>query len=451
VALRVMVVDDEPLVRWSVQRHFEDLGHTVVLAESGEQCLALFAEARPDAVLLDVKLPGIDGTQVLDRLRALAPELTVVMISAHATVDVAVGAIKRGAADFIVKPFDLNLLADVVERSVSSARLGRELDDLSAATPPPGTVQLVGNSGAMNELRAVVNKVARSSASTIVIQGESGSGKEVVARSVHAASKRAGRPFLAINCTSLPEQLVESELFGHERGAFTDAKTQKKGLFELAADGTVLLDEIGDMPLGAQAKLLRVLEQRSFKRVGGTVDLQLECRIIAATHRDLSQLVTEGSFRQDLYFRLDVLSLSVPPLRDHPEDLPEIAAHLLTSLCHDLGRRPPVLAPAALALMRRYPWPGNVRQLRNALERALVLEAQDTIDVEHLPAALRDYRAPSPAAAATHGPPMALGAAEVRLIKSALERATGNQVRAAKLLGISRDTLRYRMKKFGLA
>jgi DNA-binding NtrC family response regulator len=418
---------------------------------SGEECLAELPAFRPDVLLLDVKLPGIDGTEVLRRVRESSPDVAIIMMSAHATVDIAVAAIKRGATDFIVKPFDLVAVAGVVDHAVESSRLRRELEGLAAERAEARAFdQIVGHSVAMSDLRAVIHKVASSSASTLIVQGESGSGKEVLARCVHMWSKRAEKPFLAVNCTSLPEQLVESELFGHERGAFTDAKLQKKGLFELAAGGTVLLDEIGDMPLPAQAKLLRVLEQRSFKRVGGTVDIKADCRVIAATHRDIAQLVTEGRFRQDLYFRLNVLSLRMPPLREHVEDLPDLSAHLLAMLCHELGRPPPALTPETIEVLQRYPWPGNVRELRNVLERALILGAETHIEVAHLPAELRDKAVdPLPDPAGQHVP-LELGAAEVKLIKSALEQAAGNQSQAARLLGISRDTLRYRLKKYGL-
>ncbi len=447
----VMVVDDEKLIRWSITKHLGKSGMQVVTVESAEDCLRVLETHRPDVLLLDVRLPGMSGLEVLPRVRQVLPDLAVIMLTAHGTIDMAVAAIKHGAFDFLTKPFDLEVLASTVERALEHTRLVRRVEALAAerAVGRP-QANLIGSSAELRGLRDTVHKVARSGASTVLIEGESGSGKEVVARAIHFESKRAERPFMAINCTSLPEHLVESELFGHERGAFTDAKNQKKGLIELADGGTLLLDEIGDMPMGAQAKLLRVLEERTFKRVGGTAELKVDVRILASTHRDLRQLVAEDRFRQDLYFRLNVMTLRVPPLRERISDLQELAEHFIAAFNLEFDRHVIGLSADAKSLLTRHLWPGNVRELRNVIERAFILEAQKLIEPCHLPQELtfpKESSQPSPAS--TDG--MDLNRLEVETIRAALDKAGGNQTKAARLLGISRDTLRYRIKKFDLA
>jgi len=452
---RVLVVDDEKLIRWSVTERLQRSGYDVTSAETGEQALELVAAAPPDVMLLDVKLPGIDGVQTLERALALHPDVTVIMMSAHSTVDVAVEAMKHGAMDFLVKPFPFQALDAAVERAISTAHTRRSIATLTADRRSISALdQIIGGSAAMESVRNMVSRLGASDATTVLIEGESGSGKEVVARAVHLRSARADKPFLQVNCAALPEQLLESELFGHERGAFTDAHSQKRGLFETAAGGSVMLDEIGDLPQGGQAKLLRLLENKVFRRVGGVQELQSDVRVIAATNVDLEERVSEGRFRADLFFRLNVVRIKVPALRDHLEDVPALAAHFVARFNQEMKRQVRGITPAAMDMLKAHHWPGNVRELRNVIERAFILHAgADEIRPEHLSPEMR--KTPLPRKADRLVPSISedglvLDEVERKLIVEAMERASGNQSKAARLLGVSRDTLRYRLKKYGI-
>ena len=460
-APRVMVVDDEKLIRWSVGERLTRSGYQVSSAESGEQALAMLAAERPEVMLLDVRLPGIDGLETLRRALVQQPDLVVLMMSAHGTVDIAVEGMKHGAVDFLTKPFPFLTLEEAVKRGHAAASTRRLLaaGGFEFLGPAGG---LLGESAAMQQVRSMVDRVAANNAATVLIEGESGTGKEVVARCIHAQSARAPMPFLCLNCAALPEHLLESELFGHERGAFTDARTQKVGLFEAAAGGTVMLDEIGDMPPGGQAKLLRLLENHTFRRVGGLAEIETDVRVVAATNANIEQRVSEGRFRADLYFRLNVVRIPLPPLRDRKEDVPLLAGAFIARYNQEMKRNLRGISQPALDLMTAYRWPGNVRELRNLIERALILHGEiDELRPEHLPPALRDGAPASPepqatpATAATppaNAPPqeLQLEAMERRMITDALQKVGGNQSSAARLLGISRDTLRYRMKKHGI-
>jgi DNA-binding NtrC family response regulator len=378
------------------------------------------------------------------------------MMSAHSTVDVAVEAMKHGAIDFLVKPFPLTALDAAVARALSTSRTRRQIAVLSADRRQPNALEaIVGASAAMEQLRNVIGRLAGSDTTTVLIEGESGSGKEVVARAIHLESGRRDRPILQVNCAALPEHLLESELFGHERGAFTDAHTQKRGLFETADGGAVMLDEIGDLPPGGQAKLLRLLENKTFRRVGGVTELRADVRVIAATNVNLEERVAEGRFRADLFFRLNVVRLVVPPLREHLDDVATLAAHFIARFNQDLKRQVKGVSPPAMELLAAYRWPGNVRELRNVIERAFILHAGgDEIRPEHLTPELRRIEPNRPKDRLV--PPveeqgLVLDDVERRLIAEAMERASGNQSKAARLLGVSRDTLRYRLKKHGMA
>jgi len=456
-AARVLVVDDEKLIRWSVAERLQRGGYEVLSAESGEQALELVATTPPDVILLDVRLPGIDGVQTLQRALALHPDVTVLMMSAHSTVDIAVEAMKHGATDFLVKPFPFQALDAAVERAIATARTRREIAALGNERRNASAVEaMVGGSAAMEQVRTMIARLGASDTTTVLVEGESGSGKEVVGRAIHFQSARADKPFLQVNCAALPEHLLESELFGHERGAFTDAHQQKRGLFESAAGGSVMLDEIGDLPPGGQAKLLRLLENKTFRRVGGVQELRTDVRVIAATNVNLEERVSEGRFRADLFFRLNVVRIVVPPLREHVEDVPTLAAHFIARFNAELKRQVKGVAPAAMELMRAYHWPGNVRELRNVIERAFILHAGvEEIRPEHLSPELRratpakrggEKLVPTVAAEG-----LVLDDVERKLIAEAMERASGNQSKAARLLGVSRDTLRYRLKKHGMA
>src|SRR5512138_2787100 len=352
---RVLVVDDEKLIRWSVTERLQRNGYDVVSAESGEQALELVAAQPPDLMLLDVRLPGIDGVQTLQRALSVHPELAVLMMSAHSTVDIAVDAMKHGAVDFLVKPFPFQALDAAVERAIATARTRRQIATLTSERKSASALDaMVGGSASMEQVRSMVTRLARSDATTVLIEGESGSGKEVVARAIHFESARAERPFLQVNCAALPEQLLESELFGHERGAFTDAHVQKRGLFETADGGAVMLDEIGDLPPGGQAKLLRLLENKTFRRVGGVTELRADVRVIAATNVNLQDRVAEGRFRADLFFRLNVVRIAVPALREHEEDVPALCAHFIARFNQELKRAVQGVSPAALEHLKSY-------------------------------------------------------------------------------------------------
>ena len=456
---RILVVDDEKLIRWSVGERLQRGGYEVLSAETGEEALEVLAAQSPDLILLDVRLPGIDGLETLQRALTQAPELAVLMMSAHSTVDIAVEAMKHGAIDFLVKPFPFQALDAAVERALAAARTRRQIQALTQERRggAEALAALVGRSPAVEQVRAIASRVAGSDATTLLIEGESGAGKEVVARAIHFSGARADRPFLQVNCAALPEHLLESELFGHERGSFTDAHTQKRGLFESAEGGTVMLDEIGDLHPGGQAKLLRLLENKTFRRVGGVTELRTDVRVLAATNVNLEERVSEGRFRADLFFRLNVVRIVMPPLREHPEDVPTLCAHFIARFNREMKRQVKGVSANAIQMLQAYRWPGNVRELRNVIERAFILHpGAEELRPEHLPSELRGAaaaavkRADKPVAAVPHEG-LVLEDVEKKLIQEALDRSTGNQSRAARLLGISRDTLRYRLKKHGMA
>jgi DNA-binding NtrC family response regulator len=448
----VLVVDDEKLIRWSLGSRLERKGYRILTSETGEDALLKVASDKPDLMLLDVRLPGIDGVTTLTRALAIHPEIIVVMMSAHSTVDTAVDAMKLGATDFLVKPFPLETLDATVERVLAAARTRRQITSESTPMSQSDVIQsIIGVSAVASELRSMVARLAGSDATTVLIEGESGVGKEVVARAIHMASARAARPFSQVNCAALPNHLLESELFGHERGAFTDAHMQKRGLVESADGGSVMLDEIGELPPSGQAKLLQLLENKTFRRVGGVLELRADVRIIAATNVNLERMVTGGHFRADLFFRLNVVRVNVPSLRERPEDIPPLVTHFLARFNRNLKREVRDVAPVAMEVLCRYDWPGNVRQLRNVIERALILHPLiKELRAEHLPPELRQAPKSEASIAGTATAGLSLQGTEIKMLREALERSAGNQSKAARLLGISRDTLRYRLKKYEL-
>ena len=453
----VLVVDDEHLIRWSLEQQLRREGYGIVLAENGAQALQKAQAENPDLILLDVRLPDADGLEILERLRAADPEAVVIMITAHGGVESAVRAMKLGAHDYIIKPFAVEELKLTVKKALETRALRRDVARFQAELRHGSSpADIIGESRVIRDLKLLIQRIAQSDATTVLLEGESGTGKDLVARVIHFASARARAPFLAVNCVALPEHLLESELFGHEKGSFTDAKALKRGLFEQADGGTVYLDEIGDMKPDLQAKLLRLIEEKTFRRVGAVRDLQVDVRIIAATNRDLTKAMEAGEFRRDLYFRLRVFPIYLAPLRERPEDILPLARHFLTRFNAEMRREIRDLHPGAQACLRRYPWPGNIRELRNVLERAMILASGELLHVEHLPPEIATEQSEGP-----RTPPQAAGmtlpAEGVRLeeverdlVRQALEATEGNQVRAARLLGISRDALRNRMKKFGL-
>jgi DNA-binding NtrC family response regulator len=448
----LLIVDDEHSLRFSIGEWARDAGYQPIEAEDGGSALSQVRDRSVDAVILDLRLGTEDGLEVLRRLRGEEPGLPVIVLTGHGTIAHAVEATRLGAFDFMLKPPDLDHLAVVLERALEHTRLRREVDEARREKLPP----IIGESPGLKKALQRLEKAGKSGTATILIRGETGSGKGLLARYLHAHSARAQGPFVELNCSAIPEQLLESELYGHERGAFTDAKRFKKGLFELADGGALFLDEIGEMTPGLQAKLLHVLETRTFRRVGGGSDITVDVRVIAATHRDLQKAVAEGRFREDLYFRLNVVPIEVPPLRERPEDVQVMAGHFVAQFCRELGRPPVRIHPEALRLMIAYAWPGNVRELRNLIERVVLLEAEDEIRPEHLPVELTrsSSGADLPTSAASVFPPgvvRTLADVEMLAIQHALSVCTGNKTLAAKQLGISRQTLRTKLKEYALS
>jgi two-component system NtrC family response regulator len=448
-SLRIVVVDDEPAQRELIGGFLRKHGHEVFLAASGPEALAHVKDRQVDLVLSDCRMPGMSGPELLPGIKAVNPEIPLILMTAYGTVETAVEAMKDGAADYLAKPLDLEELLLRVARVVERARLKTEVRDLHARLVERHRLEgIIGESGRMQEVLALAKRVAPSDA-TVLIRGESGTGKELIARAIHFNSPRANGPLVNLNCAALPEQLLESELFGHEKGAFTGAIAQRKGRFEQADGGSIFLDEIGDLSPTLQVKLLRVLQERAFERVGGNKTINADVRVLAATHRDLERAMREGAFREDLYYRLNVVTIQVPPLRERREDIPPLLDHFLRKFAEKNRRDVSGLTAAARDALLKYEYPGNVRELENVVERAVLLCRGRVIDLEDLPATVRPGQR-SGAAPLPKDLPGVLADIERQAIRSALERTGGIQTQAAEALGISERVLRYKMKKYGL-
>ena len=448
----VLVVDDEQLIRWSLAEELRSAGFEPLEAGSIAEAREHRERTTPELYIFDIRLPDGSGIDLLREVRADDPDTPVVMITGHGNVSTAVEVTKLGATEYIPKPFDLREMMLVVGRATAVARRSRELHALRERAARAGYQEIVGSSPSMARVFELLRRLEDADAPTVLVLGESGTGKDLIARAIHDRSRRAGEPYLEIDCTGLSDELIQSELFGHERGAFTDARSRKVGLFEVAGRGTIFLDEIGELSMVTQSKLLRALENRRFKRVGGTADVQLKARIIAATNRDLTAEVESGRFRMDLFYRLNVIPVNVPPLRERAGDVPLLVIHFVIRLARDLGRPVREVDAEAMQLLDSYDWPGNVRELRNVLERAVILCQDDVIHPHDLPAELGGQR---PVRIGSSGFALPeegidLGALERDLVVQALERSEGNQSRAARLLSIGRYALRYRMEKMGL-
>ncbi len=450
---KLLVVDDEHLIRWSLEQNLKKQGYDVVTAGSGEDALRMVREEQPDLVLLDIQLPGISGIDVLEKIKDHDDDIIVVMVTANSGLENAVNAMRLGAYDYVSKPFNLDELSIIVKKALETSDLKQEVVRLRTETKKNGPPNIIGESPQIKLLMEILGKVARSEASTVLVQGESGTGKELVAKWIHYSSNRADKPFIAINCAAVPATLLESELFGHEKGAFTDAKATKKGLFELADSGTVFLDEIGDMEMGMQAKLLRFLEDRSFRRIGGSRVFTVDVRIISATNKDLQKSIEEKTFRNDLYYRLKVIPIFLPSLRERKEDIIPLALHFIGMYNRDFNKKVQGIAGMAESVMTDYGWPGNVRELKNVIERAIILGNDETLLLEHLPLEIVTKAAPQPSSqeSSFRLPNEGIDIEEVEkdLIRQALEMTEWNQSKAAKKLSLSIDAFRYRMKKFG--
>ena len=449
---KIMVVDDEHLIRWSLEQNLKKQGYEVCTAGTGEDALRLAREEQPDLVLLDYHLPGINGLEVLQRLKEIDEDVLVIMVTAQGGLETAVNTMRHGAYDYINKPFNLDEMAIVIRKALETSDLRREVVQLRSEHKKQGPPKILGTSKHMKNVLEMMAKVAKSDASTVLVQGESGTGKELVAKWIHYESARAEKPFVAINCAAVPSTLLESELFGHEKGAFTDAKTSKKGLFELADGGTVFLDEIGDMEVGMQAKLLRFLEDRTFRRIGGAKVIPVDVRIISATNKDLLKAIEEKVFRNDLYYRLQVIPIFLPALRERKEDIIVLVNHFMETFAREFNKPIKGISSMAEKLLVEYNWPGNIRELKNVIERAIILGNDENLLLENLPLEIVAKASSMSVPMTTFKlPPEGIDIEEVEreLIKQSLEITDWNQSKAAKKLNLGIDAFRYRMKKFG--
>jgi DNA-binding NtrC family response regulator len=450
----ILIVEDEPRMRRLLEISLSEEGHSVHTSADAETGLLHLRKASADLVVTDLKLPGMNGLEFLQEGKRLNPALPFIVMTAYGSVETAVDAMKAGASDYVLKPFTMAEMKLVINKELDVQQVRDENVRLKEALGKRYHFQnIVGRSKKMQEVLALVERVAPTN-STVLIGGESGVGKDLIARAIHQNSRRASGPFIKINSTAIPETLFESELFGFERGAFTGALASKPGKFELADKGTLFLDEIGDVPAAIQVKLLRVLQEREFERLGGTKTLKVDIRMIAATNRDLRAALEEGTFREDLYYRLNVVPIDIPPLREHKEDIPDLVNHFLARFAADSDKEIEGITPAALDALMEYHWPGNIRQLENSVERAVALSSGRMIDEKdiHL-----DTRQNKPAVVSSSSTMqflpegMTLEQWEDNMIREALRRANGNKSQAARLLGLSRNALRYRLGKLGVA
>jgi two-component system nitrogen regulation response regulator NtrX len=444
----VLIIDDEEGIRESLSGIFEDEGYAVFTASSGEEALKMLRDQSPDLIMLDVWLPGIDGVQTLKEIRNMKPDLPVIMISGHGNIELAVKATKTGAYDFLEKPLSLERVILAAKRALERRNL--EMENKALKRDLTREWRLIGDSGKMKQLREQIEMAAKSN-SRVLILGESGSGKELVAHILHQNSHRTEKPFIEMNCAAIPQELIESELFGHEKGSFTGAFERKKGKFELADEGTLFLDEVGDMSLKTQAKVLRSLDEQRFEPVGASESIQVDVRVVASTNKNLEEEIERGNFREDLFYRLNVIPFHVPPLRERIEDVRLLAAYFLNEFTTAYGRKPKELTAEALRALEEYPWPGNVRELRNLMERIVIMNPQVRIDARHIPLD-RARRAVFDRPMDRFGSLQEVReAAERDYILKKLEEAKGNVTRTAELLGLERSHLYRKMKALGIA
>jgi two-component system response regulator AtoC len=462
--MKILIIDDEQLIRWSLEKHYSSLGYKVYTADTGEEGIRQFSLYSPDVVFVDNRLPQMQGLEVISKIKSINEEAMIVFMTAYGSIETAVKAMKLGASEYVNKPFSFHETDIVIEEIRQKLKINRELQLLRRQQKDSVTFdEIIAESSKIKEIIKLSKKIASTDTTTILLLGESGTGKDLFARAIHNASSRKDKPFVTINCSSLPDTLLESELFGHEQGAFTDAKKLKKGFFEIAEGGTVFLDEIGEVNQATQVKLLSVLENKIVRRLGGTADIPVEIRIIAATNKDLKKSVEEKAFREDLYYRLKVFQIILPPLREHKEDIPLLARQFLCQFNTQFRKSISTIESSATQVLINYEWPGNVRELRNVIERAVILESDSVLHIENLPGEIinlsqevnnivHDFDIiPGITINGKHADGAAsLYDMEKQAIINALEKVKYNQTRASKILGITRDTLRYKMKKYSL-
>ncbi len=455
---KILVVDDDQSFRFLLEEALKKEGYEVTSAGSGEEALELFSREEFDVVTLDIKMPGMDGFEALSRIKEIKSGQIVVIITAYGAQRIAIEAVDKGAYDYFTKPFDIDVLRMVIKRAIECCRLNRENKNLKEKLGRDLRIEeIIGKSGKMLEVFEIIKKVTAAEV-TVLVQGESGTGKELAARAIHYNSSRKNGPFVKINCAAIPEGVLESELFGHEKGAFTDAAAKKIGKFEAADSGTIFLDEIGDMSLATQAKVLRVLQEKEFERVGGTAPVKVDVRIIAATNKDLFRAVREGQFREDLYYRINVVSLYLPPLRERRDDIPLLFEHFMKRFNRDFKKEIKHISLEAMELLMKYSWPGNVRELENVLQRAIVLAEGDSISREDLPFYINCLDEEIKVGENNSSFRKSLSETvhdivddvEKQLIIKALNQTNWNRTETARLLKISRKSLFNKMKKFGL-
>lgn len=448
--MKILIADDEKNMRWILGKNLIEENFTVIEASDGEEAFNLFLDEEPDMVILDYRMPKLDGMEVLKRIKTINSKLPVIMITAHGSTDAAVEAMKLGAVDYVSKPFDIDDLKLTIFKALNIDKLNKEIDYLKETAGQKFNGKIIGNSRKMQDVFEMVNKVADTNASVLVI-GESGTGKEGIAASIHNKSGRKDKPFITVNCGAIPETLIESELFGYEKGAFTGAASRKIGRFDRAQGGTLFLDEIGELSLPLQVKILRVLQEKEFERVGGSEVIKADVRIVAATNRDLDKMVEKGEFREDLLYRLKVIPIQLPPLRDRKEDIPLLVDFFLDKYCKEINKGKFHMERETLELLKSHDFPGNIRELENLIERLIILSSGDSIDPSLLPKEIlkgayankKDlFRLPEEG--------INLEEVEESFVKQALEISKGNQTHAAKLLGLSRHALIYRMDKLKL-
>lgn len=448
--MKVLIADDERNMRWILEKNLKSEGFATICAEDGEEAFNKFLDEEPDMIILDYKMPKLDGMEVLKRIKKINSKLPVIMITAHGSAEAAVEAMKLGAVDYVSKPFDITELKLTIFKVLNIDKLNKEIQYLKESSSEKFDDKIVGNSKKMQEIFAVIEKIADTNA-TVLIRGESGTGKEGIAASIHKKSSRRDMTFIAVNCGAIPETLIESELFGYEKGAFTGANNRKLGRFDRAQGSTLFLDEIGELSLPLQVKLLRVLQEKEFERVGGTEVIKSDVRIIAATNRDLEIMVQNGQFREDLLYRLNVIPINLPPLRERKEDIASLVEFFINKFRREINKGTITIEKDAMDLLLSYDYPGNIRELENLIERMVILSNNGVVNAAMIPKDIvKNAYAPKNNEFILPEEGINLEELEISLVKQALEREEGNQTKAARLLGMSRHALIYRMDKYNL-